>query len=252
MQSIVESAPKKRGNPYRDANGKFCSRAEATYIVIDGELRHLPGKHDQSTHGKGGSVSWQKKKVGTSSVWQSGDHKITNFANSGMSDSEVEEVIVPRVSNLMQTNPVDGPVDLRFVKRLVSPSGKSVNGINELGTGRIKISGGVADYKASDFQNAKGSKPGMAPAQFKDKKLMKSESTLVHEWGHAIDRRSPKNKGKTSVDTNSVAAIKSVSQYGDSSPFEAYAENFSEFYLSKGKTTEKAALDSAKEFGWKI
>lgn len=53
MQSIVESAPKKRGNPYRDANGKFCSRAEATYIVIDGELRHLPGKHNQKDHAGG-------------------------------------------------------------------------------------------------------------------------------------------------------------------------------------------------------
>lgn len=58
MQSIVESAPtkNKRGNPYRNADGKFCSRSEAVFIVKDGKLklfqgRHLPGKHDQKTHG---------------------------------------------------------------------------------------------------------------------------------------------------------------------------------------------------------
>lgn len=54
MQSIVESAPvKKRGNPYRDAKGRLTSKANAVY-----DIRHLPGKHDQSTHGfkKGGPL----------------------------------------------------------------------------------------------------------------------------------------------------------------------------------------------------
>lgn len=52
----MESASRKRGNPYRDANGKFCSRDRAKYIVDnDGnlvEIRHLPGKHDQKEHGR--------------------------------------------------------------------------------------------------------------------------------------------------------------------------------------------------------
>lgn len=41
MQAIVESAPvKRRGNPYRDADGKFCKESEAVYVV-DPETRAL-------------------------------------------------------------------------------------------------------------------------------------------------------------------------------------------------------------------
>lgn len=41
MQSIVESAPiNRRGNPYRNAEGKFCKESEAVYIV-DPETRAL-------------------------------------------------------------------------------------------------------------------------------------------------------------------------------------------------------------------
>lgn len=47
MQSIVESAPSKtkRGNPYRDANGRLTSKDKAVY-----DIRHLPGKHNQKDH----------------------------------------------------------------------------------------------------------------------------------------------------------------------------------------------------------
>lgn len=41
MQSIVESAPvNRKGNPYRDAEGRFCKESEAVYIV-DPETRVL-------------------------------------------------------------------------------------------------------------------------------------------------------------------------------------------------------------------
>jgi hypothetical protein len=41
LQSIVESAPvKRRGNPYRDAEGKFCKQSEAMFIVdSEGRLK---------------------------------------------------------------------------------------------------------------------------------------------------------------------------------------------------------------------
>jgi hypothetical protein len=56
LQAIVESAPvKRRGNPYRDAEGKFCKQSEAVYKVdSEGRLK----KYDKTTGppklGKGG------------------------------------------------------------------------------------------------------------------------------------------------------------------------------------------------------
>jgi hypothetical protein len=54
LQAIVESAPvKRRGNPYRDANGKFCKQSEAVYKVdSEGCLKKIEPRintvHDKS------------------------------------------------------------------------------------------------------------------------------------------------------------------------------------------------------------
>lgn len=67
MQSIVESAPvKRRGNPYRDIEGKFCRKADAAYIVdSQGKLKKYESRintvHDKSNgqfakHGGTGAV----------------------------------------------------------------------------------------------------------------------------------------------------------------------------------------------------
>lgn len=52
MQAIVESAPKKRGNPYRDKDGKFCSRAEAVYRVTNGKLKLIDESRINTVHDK--------------------------------------------------------------------------------------------------------------------------------------------------------------------------------------------------------
>jgi hypothetical protein len=49
LQSIVESAPKKRGNPYRDANGRLTSKANAVY-----DIRANPNHVDLLTKLKNG------------------------------------------------------------------------------------------------------------------------------------------------------------------------------------------------------
>jgi hypothetical protein len=44
LQSIVESAPKKRGNPYRDANGRITSKANAVYDIRANPYHDAKGK----------------------------------------------------------------------------------------------------------------------------------------------------------------------------------------------------------------
>jgi hypothetical protein len=69
----VESAPKKRGNPYRDANGKFCNRSEAVYIVdSEGKLKQYRGNpyHDEKGKFAKGSSSGKSLPGGTSATGQ--------------------------------------------------------------------------------------------------------------------------------------------------------------------------------------
>ena len=72
MQSIVESAPvKRRGNPYRDAEGKFCKISEAVYKVdSEGRLKKISKGggnpyHDKAgkfaPHASSGGVDWNSK-----------------------------------------------------------------------------------------------------------------------------------------------------------------------------------------------
>jgi hypothetical protein len=223
------------------------------------ESRHLPGKHNQQKHGTGGNGTqlagtWTKKKTSeTSTVWQSGEHKITNYAGGdgpyAVSDKYVERVVIKTVDDLQATNPVDGPIDVRIMPRLKvrefenSKEMKTVNGVNILGTGAIKLNGSVAGNKSIGVSNKNPASMGKDSLQ----------TTLVHEWGHAIDRRETVTpKGSRYPSPKGIAPLKTVSKYGETNVFEAYAENFAEFYLSKGTTTNKAATDSAKEFGWKI
>lgn len=215
----IANAEEGRANPNHDAKGKFSS-----------------GGH--------GSGQWTPTKGKLATVWQNGDHKVTNLKESSMSDSEVESSVIPRLNHLMDTNPTEGNVDLRIVNSLHMTDGRNLAGIGIIGTGQIKLSSEVTAGKKADiwFKDASGMKE-RAQAYKESDNITAAEVTLVHEWGHAIDRRDYKKVQKE--------APKSISKYGQTDAIESYAENFSEFYFSKGKTDSKLVQDQAKEFGWK-
>lgn len=71
---------------------------------------------------------------------------------------------------------------------------------------------------------------------------------LTHEYGHAFTARRDERKViKTWREYGG-----DLSGYGQTSPFEGYAEAFAEWYLSVGRTDNEAALAYARVFGWRI
>jgi SPP1 gp7 family putative phage head morphogenesis protein len=75
--------------------------------------------------------------------------------------------------------------------------------------------------------------------------------TLTHEWGHLIDT----GRGWSHVET--ISRLKRAypdafkSEYSGKNTKEFYAEMFTEYYLSEGKTENPLVQAMAKEFGWK-
>lgn len=83
--------------------------------------------------------------------------------------------------------------------------------------------------------------------------------TLTHEWGHLIDANpNPYGGGQNATTSAAIARLKRQfpdsfkSEYSGKNSKEFYAEMFTEWYLSKGKTENELVQAMAKEFGWRI
>lgn len=71
---------------------------------------------------------------------------------------------------------------------------------------------------------------------------------ITHEYGHVRDRR---NRGEVNDDRyNNSANSESLSRYGRTNEYEAYAESFTEYSLTGGKTTNPAVLYYADKYFW--
>lgn len=82
--------------------------------------------------------------------------------------------------------------------------------------------------------------------------------TIAHEWGHVIDTRartgnetSTNVMQKVSVTGGLFKFITSMSQYGATGEPEAFAESFTEWFLTNGETNNFASNWYAKEYGWR-
>jgi hypothetical protein len=82
--------------------------------------------------------------------------------------------------------------------------------------------------------------------------------TLTHEWGHHIDKGGSSFFGQSAETSSAIQNIKREypdafkSEYGQTKPEEFFAENFAEYFLTEGKTTNQITQAMAKEFGWSI
>lgn len=108
------------------------------------------------------------------------------------------------------------------------------------GTGSIRLNERV-------YENTKPNAAGDTWAMPSSTKVDQPTYILHHEWGHATDKHSDSEVTKALEDFGGGG----LSEYGKSSPREAYAEAFAEWTLSKGATSNKAAKDYAERFKWK-
>jgi len=75
------------------------------------------------------------------------------------------------------------------------------------------------------------------------------EYTLTHEWGHSIQGVGEEKAIKALYNKNKELGF--VSDYGLSKSVEMYAECFTEWFNTAGKTDNAFVQLAAKEFGWK-
>lgn len=89
--------------------------------------------------------------------------------------------------------------------------------------------------------------------QTSDKSINTGDFVIAHEWGHVMDRRLVVPEPKELFDTwvRKPYGV-GLSQYGRSSPAEAYAESFADWVTSGGKTVNPATLAYRDHYGWEV
>jgi hypothetical protein len=119
----------------------------------------------------------------------------------------------------------------------------AVGGDTQLGTGNIRLNAQIFGYPGSDWAGEAHWGGGM-PASGN---VSISQYVLAHEWGHAVN---DEPFGAAPNYESAQARVAGMSDYGKSSPYEAYAEAFAEWSLTGGKTTNVAAQQYARDYGW--
>jgi hypothetical protein len=146
------------------------------------------------------------------------------------------EAVAEQVDDLHARFPSQGRISIGVYPDNFPMSHEHADGQTIHGEAFIQI-------KARVWESEKTAADGFMPAQDDHSRW---EYVLAHEWGHAIDHASPIDQLMAQFSEGSVG----LSAYGQASPREAYAEAFAEWYLTKGHTTNNAALFYAEKFDW--
>lgn len=208
--------------------------------------RHLAGKHDQSTHGKGGGNpadgdykpgNWRDVKHPVSDSGPPILHEARNgnaqYVERQVVPADQRKEIVETLDELLVSNPPDGRINTKVW----------IEDIHQPGTlGMTGRGFPVMMIDAKRIREETPEEPGhFMPGYYKGSR---TRYLLAHEWGHTIDRR---DRPKI-IDQHK--RLGSGSRYGQRAPEEAYAEAFAEFFTSGGRTSDPVAQAYAKEEGW--
>ena len=179
--------------------------------------------------------------LGSGFMWRNGNIQIT--ASTDRYLKEGLEQIVNRVEELQQQNPV-ARLDVRIGER-------GQLGRNDLGAA---IRGGSVMWLSPTNLLQQGRMSEIDPRGIgasgwwmpsaKDNTYI--DSVVSHEWGHLLD-----NSNYNLFIRNHDLVQNNISQYGRESYAESYAELFSEWHLTGGKTDNPAVQLAAKEYKWK-
>jgi hypothetical protein len=153
----------------------------------------------------------------------------------GIGEDELQRV-ADMVDDLHTRYPAKGRIMVGIVPNDAVMSHDHAEAETVRGEGFIRI-------KAKSFDNEAAERFGFMPAADDHDRL---DYVLAHEWGHAIDTHSGLDLMVLQFGESSHA----LSDYGQSSPREALAEAFAEWYLTKGHTTNAAAQEYAAKFNW--
>jgi hypothetical protein len=281
LQVIVESAPKKRGNPYRDANGRLTSKANAVYDVrtkggnpyhdkagkFASKSSYVPGKwekrtgHDAMVEDIEGSllqeVSPEQQKINVAKKGPDWARKQAEFFASGLNpESTVTYKNGPHT--IQFTGKADEASQKRFLTefdrmQLKYPADKvniNVDAPHTFGEGvGGETTQGTGDMRINESVLTRKAWPGMPVSS----SVTPSQYVLAHEWGHVIATPTEaKNKEvhRAAIDAGGLTGYGIRGVTGVLAPAEGYAEAFAEWSLTDGKTKNKAAIIYANRSRW--
>jgi hypothetical protein len=164
------------------------------------------------------------------------------FSSTGLKLSEAErQMVLKEVEKLQLANPKTRVV-VHIEKNASGKYGWAYGGKNDMWVAPRTIT----EPKRTDGTFKMPASP--ATTQF--------EYTLAHEWGHLIDEI--KDGVQSPLRANIIARLKLEypqafrSGYSGENTKEFFAEMFTEYYRTGGKTPNLLVQAMAKEFGWKV
>jgi hypothetical protein len=164
------------------------------------------------------------------------------FSSTGLKLSEAErQLVLESVEKLQIANPKTRVV-VHIDKNASGKYGWAYGGKNDMW---------VAPRTITEPKRAEGTFKMPATAT-----TTQFEYTLAHEWGHLIDDIT--NGVQSPLRTNLILRLKREypdafkSGYSAENTKEFYAEMFTEFYNTGGKTPNLLVQAFAREFGWKV
>jgi SPP1 gp7 family putative phage head morphogenesis protein len=232
---------------------------------------HLPGRHNQKTHGHGFPGSWgpvdrdhavsmvrkhvammhedeeapgfvrqrivsetKKAMTGTSKFYASGSNLVMVHSAAKVKDEDLA-ALMEDVDQLDQRFHIRGGLNLSIDSPAhIDPSGR-LAATTKLGTGMMRISDHVVANN------------GYFGHRGRDQRL----GVLAHEWGHAQDRGDFRHD-ITKDQLYDQLTSKTASRYARTDATEAFAEAFADFNTTPaGKDFEwSSTADYATTFGW--
>lgn len=207
-------------------------------------------KSGKFTTGSGGAklYGWQKGQWQLRTdvpeylrVYQNGEHQVAIRGGTNLSRSQ-EDKLVADVDNLIEIDPPPhGPLRLRVAtdaefKR--HNKADNVAGFAFVGTSEIVLRDSTVGQDAPlvdpTWHNVNVAQNVPARTYF-----------LTHEWGHITDENNDATRKIAFQETGG-----GPSQYGKKNEYEAYAEAYAEWMLTKGKTGFLSAKQYAEYYNW--
>ncbi|MCG5459628.1 phage portal protein [Micromonospora sp. PSH03] len=241
------------------------------------DQRHLPGGHNQKTHGRQRG-RWRNVSVDELRSERIEQEKRTILSQSSALFPYTEDYAEEVARSIVKNELPDGTVvhvngDVRVVNRAGKASDEAVKEamteLEKLAKTQPLPRGVVVSFSETKLTNADAITDGNGNivlssaldntdpyGEFGQAYLMPSAAdgskiryVMAHEYGHALMHSTdpPRSTVKEYARDNGD----SLSEYGLSDHKEAYAEAFAEWYLSGGTTDNEAAQNYAKGFGWK-
>lgn len=245
--SIVKSKPQFDQKGYKPKSwSEVVDNQEDINVMLKSILKLVPKEQQAKNEVKDGP-DWASKlarqwvegdKEQDEVKYSNGPHRI-RFSGEFARDREAQQQFLQDFDAMQQSYPTGHDMHISVAPPTQFETG--VGGETTISTGSMFIN---EKYLAKNKVWA-----GMPVS----KNVSAAQYILAHEWGHSLSTKDEADEAHThdhAIDAGGMTHYGTSDHAGNRAPREGYAEAFAEWSLSKGKTSNPAALVYAKKFKW--